>query len=216
MAITVKYLEDLGVEKEVAEKIFAERSKEIEADKAKREKLETELKEKKESLDNLSKEFEDLKSSNASAEEYKTKYEALVADNEAKEKQALADKLAKEKEDNNRSMFNKAVEAYGKTPDDWNGKFTEEGYYNEFIKALELEENTGRAHKDILHDLVKNDGTAFKGVQAVKLAGGRPTGTGNGYSSVKEIMSSDMTREQKRQAIAENIAKGNIDNGSRS
>ena len=27
MAITVKYLEDLGVEKEVAEKIFAERSK---------------------------------------------------------------------------------------------------------------------------------------------------------------------------------------------
>ena len=44
MAITVKYLEDLGVEKQVAEKIFAERSKEIEADKAKREKLETELK----------------------------------------------------------------------------------------------------------------------------------------------------------------------------
>ena len=27
MAITVKYLEDLGVEKEVAEKIFAERSR---------------------------------------------------------------------------------------------------------------------------------------------------------------------------------------------
>ena len=45
MAITVKYLEDLGVEKEVAEKIFSERSKEIEADKAKREKLETEWKE---------------------------------------------------------------------------------------------------------------------------------------------------------------------------
>ena len=37
MAITVKYLGDLGVEKEVAEKIFAERGKEIEADKAKRE-----------------------------------------------------------------------------------------------------------------------------------------------------------------------------------
>ena len=93
----------------------------------------------------------------------------------------------------------------------WNGKFTEEGYYNEFIKALELEENTGRAHKDILHDLVKNDGTAFKGVQAVKLQGGKPTGTGTAYSSVKDIMNSDMSREQKRQALAENIAKGNIE-----
>lgn len=190
MAITVKYLEDLGVEKEVAEKIFAERSKEIEADKVKREKLEKELKEKTESLDNLSKELKDLKANNASAEEYKSKYEALVADNEAKEKQALADKLAKEKEDNNRSMFNKAVEAYGKKSDDWNGKFTEEGYYNEFIKALELEENTGRAHKDILHDLVKNDGTAFKGVQAVKLQGGKPQGVGGKqYTTKEEIMS---------------------------
>jgi hypothetical protein len=36
-------------------------------------------------------------------------------------------------------------------------------------------------------------------------------GIGHGYSSVKDIMQSDMTREQKRAAIAENIAKGNIE-----
>ena len=107
MAITVKYLEDLGVEKEVAEKIFAERSKEIEADKAKREKLETELKEKTESLDNLSKDFEDLKANNASAEEYKSKYEALVADNEAKAKQAEADRILAEKTENINKRFEK-------------------------------------------------------------------------------------------------------------
>lgn len=183
----------------------------VEKAKSKVTALETELKEKKADFDKLNTEFEALKTANASGEDWKAKFEALQAENEAKEKQALADKLAKEKEDSNRSMFNKAVEAYGKKPEDWNGKFTEEGYYNEFIKALELEENTGRAHKDILHDLVKNDQSAFKGVTAVKLAGGRPTGTGNGYSSVKEIMNSDMTREQKRQAIAENIAKGNIE-----
>ena len=143
--------------------------------------LETELKEKKSDFEKLNTEFEALKTANASGEDWKAKFEALQAENIAKEKQALAEKAEKEKEENNRLLFQKAVEAYGKKSDDWNGKFTEEGYYNEFIKALELEENTGRAHKDILHDLVKNDGTAFKGVQAVKLAGGTPQGIGSNY-----------------------------------
>lgn len=211
MAITVKYLEDLGVEKEVAEKIFAERSKEIEADKAKREKLETELKEKKESLDNLSKEFEDLKSSNASAEEYKTKYEALVADNEAKAKQAEADRILAEKTENINKRFEAVV---GEKKFSHNA--IKADYLKKFGEALELEENKSLSDEQVFHNLIKDDKNAFTGVTAVKLAGGRPTGTGNGYSSVKEIMNSDMTREQKRQAIAENIAKGNIDNGSRS
>lgn len=211
MAITVKYLEDLGVEKEVAEKIFAERSKEIEADKAKREKLETELKEKKESLDNLSKEFEDLKSSNASAEEYKTKYEALVADNEAKAKQAEADRILAEKTENINKRFEAVV---GEKKFSHNA--IKADYLKKFGEAIELEENKSLSDEQVFHNLIKDDKNAFEGVTAVKLAGGRPTGTGNGYSSVKEIMNSDMTREQKRQAIAENIAKGNIDNGSRS
>ena len=172
MAITVKYLEDLGVEKEVAEKIFAERSKEIEADKAKREKLETELKEKKESLDNLSKEFEDLKSSNASAEEYKTKYEALVADNEAKAKQAEADRILAEK---NADIEKRFAECVG------DKKFSHDAikadYLKKFAEALESEEYKGKGDVDIFHALTKDDATAFEGVTAVKLAGGRPSGT---------------------------------------
>ena len=172
MAITVKYLEDLGVEKEVAEKIFAERSKEIEADKAKREKLETELKEKKESLDNLSKEFEDLKSSNASAEEYKTKYEALVADNEAKAKQAEADRILAEKAENINKRFEAVV---------GEKKFSHDAikadYLKKFGEALELEENKSLSDEQVFHNLIKDDATAFTGVTAVKLAGGRPSGT---------------------------------------
>lgn len=206
MAITVKYLEDLGVEKEVAEKIFAERSKEIEADKAKREKLETELKEKKESLDNLSKEFEDLKSSNASAEEYKTKYEALVADNEAKAKQAEADRILAEKTENINKRFDAVV---GEKKFSHNA--IKADYLKKFGEALELEENKSLSDEQVFHNLIKDDKNAFEGVTAVKLAGGRPTGSGNNFSSVKDIMNSDMTREQKRQAIAENIAKGNIE-----
>ena len=173
MAITVKYLEDLGVEKEVAEKIFAERSKEIEADKAKREKLETELKEKKESLDNLSKEFEDLKSSNASAEEYKTKYEALVADNEAKAKQAEADRMAKEKAEGYDKRFDAVV---------GDKKFSHDAvraeYRRKFETALADKENEGKSDADIFFALHKDDKNAFEGVTAVKLAGGRPQGVG--------------------------------------
>ena len=172
MAITVKYLEDLGVEKEVAEKIFAERSKEIEADKAKREKLETELKEKKESLDNLSKEFEDLKSSNASAEEYKTKYEALVADNEAKAKQAEADRILAEKTENINKRFEAVV---GEKKFSHNA--IKADYLKKFGEALELEENKSLSDEQVFHKLIKDDKNAFEGVTAVKLAGGRPSGT---------------------------------------
>ena len=176
MAITVKYLEDLGVEKEVAEKIFAERSKEIEADKAKREKLETELKEKKESLDNLSKEFEDLKSSNASAEEYKTKYEALVADNEAKEKQAEADRILAEKTENINKRFEAVV---GEKKFSHNA--IKADYLKKFGEALELEENKSLSDEQVFHNLIKDDATAFEGVTAVKLAGGTPQGLGSNY-----------------------------------
>lgn len=182
MAITVKYLEDLGVEKEVAEKIFAERSKEIEADKAKREKLETELKEKTESLDNLSKEFEDLKANNASAEEYKSKYEALVADNEAKEKQAEADRILAEKTENINKRFEAVVGE--KT---FSHSAIKADYLKKFGEAIELEDNKSLSDEQIFHNLIKDDATAFTGVTAVKLAGGRPQGTGK-YSSKEEIM----------------------------
>ena len=184
MAITVKYLEDLGVEKEVAEKIFAERSKEIEADKAKREKLETELKEKKESLDNLSKEFEDLKSSNASAEEYKTKYEALVADNEAKAKQAEADRILAEKTENINKRFEAVV---GEKKFSHNA--IKADYLKKFGEALELEENKSLSDEQVFHNLIKDDKNAFEGVTAVKLAGGRPTGINGAskYSCREEI-----------------------------
>ena len=205
MAITVKYLEDLGVEKEVAEKIFAERSKEIEADKAKREKLETELKESKKSLESLTTEIDTLKTSGKNAEEIQAKLDALIAEREAEKTKAEADRIMKEKQDNINNRFN-AVLGEKKFSHD----AIREAYLKKFGDALENTDYQGKSDTEIFHDLTKDDATAFTGVTAVKLQGGRPIGTGHGYSSVKDIMNSDMTREQKRQAIAENIAKGNI------
>lgn len=206
MAITVKYLEDLGVEKEIAEKIFAERGKEIEADKARREKLETELKESKESLESLTAEIDTLKASGKSADEIQAKLDAIIAEREAEKKQAEADRITKEKQENISNRFN-AVLGEKKFSHD----AIREAYLKKFGDALESADYQGKSDTEIFHDLTKDDATAFTGVTAVKLEGGRPIGIGKGYSSVKEIMNSDMTREQKRQAIAENIAKGNIE-----
>lgn len=176
--------------------------KEVEKNK----KLETELKEKNEQLEKLNTEFETLKSSNAGAEEYKTKYEALVAENEAKAKQAEAERVAREKAEGLDKRFDAVV---------GDKKFSHDAiradYRRKFEGALAEKENEGKSDADIFHALTKDDATAFTGVTAVRLQGGRPSGTGSGYSSVKDIMNSDMTREQKRQAIAENIAKGNIE-----
>ena len=176
--------------------------KEVEKNK----KLETELKEKNEQLEKLNTEFESLKSSNAGAEEYKTKYEALVAENEAKAKQAEAERVAREKAEGLDKRFDAVV---------GDKKFSHDAiraeYRRKFENALADKENEGKSDNEIFHALSKDDATAFTGVTAVKLQGGRPMGTGHGYSSVKEIMNSDMTREQKRAAIAENIAKGNIE-----
>ena len=199
MAITVKYLEDLGVEKEVAEKIFAERSKEIEADKAKREKLETELKESKESLDNLSKEFEDLKANNASAEEYKSKYEALVADNEAKAKQAEADRILAEKTENINKRFDAVV---GEKKFSHNA--IKADYLKKFGEAIELEDNKSLSDEQIFHNLIKDDATAFTGVTAVKLQGGTPQGVG-GKSVTREDFNK-MSYKERLQIYNENQA----------
>ena len=199
MAITVKYLEDLGVEREVAEKILAERGREIEADKAKREKLETELKEKKESLDNLSKEFEDLKSSNASAEEYKTKYEALVADNEAKAKQAEADRILAEKTENINKRFEAVV---GEKKFSHNA--IKADYLKKFSEAIELEDNKSLSDEQIFHNLIKDDATAFTGVTAVKLQGGTPQGVG-GKSVTREDFNK-MSYKERLQIYNENLA----------
>lgn len=139
-------------------------------------------------------------------EDVKKELEALKAKIDADAKQAEAERISREKEESDERLFN---EALGEK------KFSHDAikshYFNLFRQDLAKEENKGKSAVDILHNLTKDDATAFTGVTAVKLQGGRPTGTGNGYSSVKDIMNSDMTREQKRQAIAENIAKGNIE-----
>ena len=139
-------------------------------------------------------------------EDVKKELEALKAKIDADAKQAEAERISREKAESDERLFNEAV---------GEKKFSHDAvkshYFNLFRQDLAKEENKDKSAADILHNLIKDDATAFTGVTAVKLQGGKPTGTGTAYSSVKDIMNSDMSREQKRQALAENIAKGNIE-----
>ena len=191
---------------EQIDKVMSINGADVEKYKSKVTALETEAKEKKEAFDKLTTEFDALKQAGASDAEYKAKYEALVAENDAKAKQAEAEKIAKEKADNIANRFNAVV-----GDKEFSHDAIKSAYLAKFTEALADKANEGKSDADIFHALTKDDAVAFKGVKAVKLAGGRTQTTGNGYSSVKEIMNSDMSREQKRQAIAENIAKGNIE-----
>ena len=184
---------------EQLDKVMALHGAEIEKTKAKATALETELKEKKEAFDNLNTEFETLKTSNASGEEWQKKYEALKADIDAKEKQAEADRILKEKQDGILKRFDAVMN--GK---EFNHDAIKAEYLKRFGEAIELDENKAKSDADIFHELTKDDASAFKGVTAVRLAGGTNRNIGGTvYNSKADIMKiKDATARQK--AIEEN------------
>lgn len=160
---------------EQLDKILAIHGADVEKTKAKVTALETELKEKTEAFDNLNNEFETLKTSNASGEEWQKKYEALKAENDAKEKQAEADRILKEKTEGIRKRFDACV---------GDKKFTHPAIQADVLKrfseALEIEDNKSKSDADIFHELTKDDATAFVNVQHFHVAGGNPQGSGHG------------------------------------
>lgn len=155
----------------------------VEKVKAKVTALEADIKDKKDAFDKLNTEFESLKSSNAGAEEYKSKYEALVAENAAKEKQAEADRILAEKNENIKNRFSTVL---GEKK--FNHEAIKAEYLKKFTEALDLKENQGRSDAEIFHELTKDDGAAFTGVTTVRLAGGTQRGTSGKYTTAKEIL----------------------------
>lgn len=116
-------------------------------------------------------------------EDVKKELEALKAKIDADAKQAEAERISREKAESDERLFNEAV---------GEKKFSHDAvkshYFNLFRQDLAKEENKGKSAVDILHNLTKDDATAFTGVTAVKLQGGTPQGIGK-YKSKDEIMS---------------------------
>ncbi len=203
MAITVEYLKGLGLEKDVVDEIFKERGKEIETEKEKTNKIHAELKEARETITTITTELDGLKANNASAEDYKKKFEDLQADVAAKEKAAKEQAAAAEKEANLKARY--AVVCVGKDGKalEWAHEAIKNDYFAKFSAAVEDKENVGKSDADIFHNLVKDDATAFKGVQRITLAGGKPLGSSGNLT--REDISKIKDPIERRKAIADNI-----------
>lgn len=170
----------------------------IEKVKSKVTALEAELKESKEGFDRLNSEFETLKTANADGADWKTKFEALQAENETKAKQAEADKILQQKKENISKRFSDAL---GEKQFSHNA--IRDAYLKKFGDALESEDYQGKSDSEIFHELTKDDGEAFKGTTIVRLAGGRPS-SGKQYNSKADIMAIK-DRDERRAAIADNL-----------
>lgn len=144
--------------------------------------LEAELKEKKEAFEKLNGEFETLKTANASGEDWKSKFEALKAENAEKERKAEEDRVRAEKAADVEKRF---VACVGEK------KFSHEAikadYLRKFSEALDGEEYKGKGDTEIFHALTKDDASAFVGVTGVRIPGGSPQGGGTEAPSIVKI-----------------------------
>lgn len=192
MAITTKFLEDLGISKEIAAQIFAERGKEVAETNTAKADLEQELATAKKNLETLTAEAETLRIANADGNEWKIKFEKLQNDIAEEKKQAEADRIAKEKQTDIENRFNSVL-----GDKKFSHEAIRESYLRKFGEAIEDEEYKGKGDSAIFHALTKDDKNAFKGIEVVKLAGGTPTSNGK-YTSREDILNiKDTATRQK-------------------
>lgn len=126
----------------------------------------------KESLTAMTAEFNTFKANNASADDFKAKYETLVAETERKE----AERKAAYAEAQERADFDKY---FADNKKEWANPFIADGYFAKFKEAKGQEANKGKMLADILNDLTKDDTTAFKTpTPNIKLKGAEPMGGG--------------------------------------
>lgn len=132
--------------------------------------LKTELETANQTIADINKQYDELKAANASAEDYKTKYDELVADNKRKaDEQAERELKAAE-----RAEFDGYFSEQKK---EWYNQMTADGYFEKYRAAKADPANKGKMTADILHNLTKDDATAFKGVTPeIKLGGAKPLG----------------------------------------
>lgn len=173
-------------------------------DREKFDKVNGELTKAKESAKELTDKIDQLKTETASAEDYKRQLEQLKKDVAEKEAAEKAEREAAEKAESLARRFSAALAENGRKDTDWMNEFTAAGYAKKFEEAIEKNQFEGKSDKDILHELTKDDKTAFKGIERLHLQGANEHISGTKYNSKTEIMSIKDTAERQA-AIRENI-----------
>ncbi len=123
-------------------------------------------------IDRLQSEVSGLKDSNASASEWKTKFEALTADIEAERKKAADERAVAERHAAVKKRFDAACVGNDGKPLHWAHDAISRDYLARFEVAIEAAENAGKSDVDIFHELTKDDAGAFSTVQREVLKGG--------------------------------------------
>ena len=156
-------LKNIGVEipedkKTEFDKAITENYKTIAEVKKINDKLDTannDLIQTKDTLQKMSSEFEEFKQNSSSEEDFKTKYEELLRDNEEKEQQRQAEELEKQE----RAEFDSY---FAEKEQEWANPLIADGYFSKYREAKKAEENKNKRSADIIYSLVKDDSTAFK------------------------------------------------------
>lgn len=170
---------------EQLKKIMDLNGSDVEREKGKLSALEKELEDKKAAFDTLNGEFETLKASNASAEDYKAKFDKLQEDIAAKEKEEKEAKEKAEREENILNRYNAvAVDKDGK-PLEWTHEAIKADYLHKFSEALNDKANEGKSDADIFSALTKEDGAAFKVPGAQMVFGGANNASGPDLDDAK-------------------------------
>lgn len=145
--------------------------------KDKFDKVNSDLKEAKNSLTTVTTELDILKEGNASAEEWRQKYEKLQNEVSEKERKAQEEAVAAEKQANLQTRYSAVCVTKDGKPLEWTHDAIKDSYFAKFVEAVDDKANIGKSDADIFNNLVKDDATAFKGVQIVNMAGGKPINT---------------------------------------
>jgi len=175
--MTKEQLTALGLTDEQAEKAFELYGKGIKKFEKERDDFKAKVEEREKEIANLKlsesetmKEFEALKQSNAGAEDWKAKYEQLTEDNRLAAERTETERKAAERKADQMNLFNAASLDNDGKERKWTNDFTKIGYFSKFVEAVEKNDGT-KTHKDIFHELTKDDATAFIGVERLNLHG---------------------------------------------
>lgn len=127
----------------------------------------------KETLTTTTTALDELKSSNASKEDWEKKYNELVAENNKKaEEKEKADREAQERAD-----FD---EYFSTNKKSWANPLIADGYFRKYQEVKTLPENKSKMTADLLHELTKDDATAFTTTKPIVNIKGLNTGLDGG------------------------------------
>ena len=155
MAINIEYLTGLGIEKEIADKIFAERGKEIELAKKQAEQTEKKLSEAEIKVGNLTNELKNMQTNfeGKTAEEWKKELDTTLQNIELeKQEREKADELARQ-DGLLRARFEKEL-----GDNEFELDIVARALYSDFKAQIEDPNNTGKGDKEIFESLTADKG----------------------------------------------------------